>query len=284
MRLCDKPEKHEEVSRIMNVREVEDLSQLRDAIVADYHEFGTVLDVGAGIRPFSLVPSTRITCVEPYDEYRRYLNLNFSRENLQTINAYFDNLTEVVDVDGFDAITIMDVVEHIEKQDVVSNLMRIMDAGANRIIIFTPEGFMPQHTVEVDAWGLSGAEMQDHVSGWEIEDFENLGFQKFIRVKDLHHEGDEVWNGLMAIYEREKPIDRARLLVAPDFDDPAILRPQETLRVKTLFVFGRHNRLSGTVNGAMNIHCERRFYLPSLTFLPKSLRALYLRLLRLIFG
>ena len=266
----------------MNVREVEDLTQLKEAIVADYHEFSTVLDVGAGIRPFNLVPSTRITCVEPYDEYRRYLNLNFSKENLQTIKADFDNLTEVVDVDGFDAITIMDVVEHIEKQNVVTNLKRIIDAGANCIIIFTPEGFMPQHTADVDAWGLSGAEMQDHVSGWKIEDFVNLGFQKFIRVKDLHYEGDEVWNGLMAIYERDKVIDRARLLVAPDFDEPAILRPQETLSVKTLFVFGRHNRLSGTVNGAMNIRCKRRIYLPSLTFLPKYLRVLYLRLIRIL--
>ena len=269
---------------IMSVREVTDLNQLKELLVADYKHFDTVLDVGAGIRPFSLVPSTRITCVEPYAEYRKYLNLNFSVENLQTLNAYFHDLSDVVDVDSFDTITIMDVVEHIDKQSVISSLERIIGAGANRIIIFTPEGFMPQHTVEVDAWGLSGAEMQDHVSGWEIEDFEKLGFQKFIRVKDLHYEGDEAWNGLMAIYECNKVVDRKRLLVAPDFDGPDTLRPVETLRVKTLFVFGRHNRSSGTVNGAMNIHCERRIYLPSLTFLPKFLRASYLRFLRLILG
>jgi len=143
---------------------------------------------------------------------------------------------------------------------------------------------MPQHTVEVDAWGLSGAEMQEHVSGWDIEDFENLGFKKFIRVNDLHCEGDQVWNGLMAIYERDRVIDRKTLLVAPDFDDPAALRPKETMRVETLYVFGRHNRLSGTVNGAMNIYCKRRIYLPSMSFLPKFLRALYLRLLRLLLG
>lgn len=185
-------------------------------------------------------------------------------------------------METFDAITIMDVVEHIDKQSVVASLKRMIDEGAHQIIVFTPEGFMPQHTVEVDAWGLSGAEMQDHVSGWTIEDFESLGFQNFIRVKDLHYEGDEVWNGLMAIYERKKIVDRERLFVAPDFDDPDILRPVETVRVNTLFVFGRHNRLSGTVNGAVNIHCKRRIYLPSLTFLPKVLRSLYLRSLRLI--
>jgi len=266
----------------MNVLEVKDLNQIKKTLIARYKKFGTVLDIGSGIRPFGLVPSKRITCVEPYDEYRKYLNLNFNRENLQTINAYLDNLTEVVDVETFDAITIMDVVEHIDKQSVVASLKRMIDEGAHQIIVFTPEGFMPQHTVEVDAWGLSGAEMQDHVSGWTIEDFESLGFQNFIRVKDLHYEGDEVWNGLMAIYERKKIVDRERLFVAPDFDDPDILRPVETVRVNTLFVFGRHNRLSGTVNGAVNIHCKRRIYLPSLTFLPKVLRSLYLRSLRLI--
>jgi len=268
----------------MDIIEVNDLTELKAVLINDYGKFDTVLDVGTGIRPFNLVPSMRITCVEPYAEYRRYLNLNFSGENLQTINSYIENLTNVIDVDSFDAVTIMDVVEHIEKQSVLVTLKGIIAAGANRIIIFTPEGFMPQHTVDVDAWGLSGAEMQDHVSGWDIEDFENLGFKKFIRVNDLHYEGDEVWNGLMAIYERDKSIDRVRMLVAPDFDHPATLRPKHTMRVKNLYVFGRHNRLSGTVNGAMNIHCERRIYLPSMTFLPKFLRVLYLRSLKLLLG
>jgi len=265
----------------MNVREVKNLSELRVALVADYKKFDTVLDVGAGIRPFSLVPSVHITCVEPYAEYRKYLNLNFSGENLQTVNIYFDNIADIFDLDSFDAITIMDVVEHIEKQSVISTLREIIATGANRIMIFTPEGFMPQHTIAVDAWGLSGAEMQEHVSGWGIEDFEKLGFQKFIRVNDLHNDGDQVWNGLLAIYERDEVIDTKTLLVAPDFDDPAALRPKDTMRVETLYVFGRHNRLSGTVNGAMNIHCKRRIYLPSMTFLPKFLRVLYLRSLRL---
>ena len=268
----------------MNVREVKTLNELRATLVADYKKFDSVLDVGSGIRPFSLVPSARITCVEPYAEYRHYLNLNFSGENLQTVNAYFDSLTDILDVGSFDVISLMDVVEHIEKKSVLATLEGMIAAGAKRIIIFTPEGFMPQHTVEVDAWGLSGAEMQDHVSGWGIEDFENLGFKKFIRVNDLHYEGDGIWNGLMAIYEHDIAIDRKTLLVAPDFDDPATLRPKDTMRVETLYVFGRHNRLSGTVNGAMNIHCKRRIYLPSMTFLPKFLRMLYLRLLRLFLG
>jgi hypothetical protein len=268
----------------MKLIEVNDLNELRAVLVAGYQKFDSVLDVGAGIRPFSLVPSARITCVEPYAEYRKYLNLNFGGENLQTINAYLDTLTAVVDVDSFDVITLMDVVEHIEKEKVIATLQGIIAAGANRVIIFTPEDFMPQHTVEVDAWGLSGAEMQDHVSGWNIGDFENLGFQKFIRVKNLHYEGNEVWNGLMAIYERARIIDNEKLLVAPDFDNPATLRPKDTMQVNTLYVFGRHNRSSGTVSGAMNIHCERRIYLPSLTFLPKSIRWLYLQSLKLFLG
>jgi hypothetical protein len=268
----------------MKLIEVNDLTELKNVLINDYKKFRTVLDVGTGIRPFCLVPSTRITCVEPFDEYRKYLNLNFGGENLGTINIGFEKLTEVIDVDSFDAITIMDVVEHIEKQSVISTLEGVIAAGANRIIIFTPEGFMPQHPVEVDAWGLGGAEMQEHVSGWGVEDFESLGFKKFIRVNDLHCEGDQVWNGLMAIYERDKVIDRKTLLVAPDFDDPTALRPKNTMRVETLYVFGRHNRLSGTVNGALNIHCNRRIYLPSMTFLPKFLRVLYLRSLRLFLG
>ena len=55
----------------MDIIEVNDLTELKAVLINDYGKFDTVLDLGTGIRPFNLVPSMRITCVEPYAEYQK---------------------------------------------------------------------------------------------------------------------------------------------------------------------------------------------------------------------
>ena len=62
------------------------------------------------------------------------------------------------------------MIEHLEKSDGFK-LIQIMESIAKKkVIIFTPNGFLRQEGVfDSNPW-------QEHVSGWEINEMEKLGF------------------------------------------------------------------------------------------------------------
>jgi len=71
---------------------------------------------------------------------------------------------------SFDAVIALDVIEHFEKPDGY-RLMEMMESLARkRVIIFTPNGFLPQ-----DVWDNNVHQL--HRSGWEVYDFELRGYR-----------------------------------------------------------------------------------------------------------
>lgn len=71
--------------------------------------------------------------------------------------------------DAFDAVVALDLIEHLKKED-GQELMRQMEAvAAKAVIIFTPNGFVPQHC-EDNPW-------QEHLSGWTTAEFRQRGYQ-----------------------------------------------------------------------------------------------------------
>ncbi len=66
----------------------------------------------------------------------------------------------------------IDVVEHLEKEEGLRLLCLTERIARRQIVLFTPLGFMPQeHLDGKDAWGLEGGRWQEHKSGWLPEDF-----------------------------------------------------------------------------------------------------------------
>jgi hypothetical protein len=74
----------------------------------------------------------------------------------------------------FEACIALDLIEHLTK-DEGRQLLRDMETIASkRVIVFTPNGFLPQHGSEDD--------LQEHLSGWNPEEMQAIGY----RVIGMH--------------------------------------------------------------------------------------------------
>lgn len=72
----------------------------------------------------------------------------------------------------YDAVVILDVLEHLGKKDVeyIELFKRMRLAAKKRVIIFTPNGFIENDEVDGDPF-------QKHVSAWEPEDYKKHGYK-----------------------------------------------------------------------------------------------------------
>lgn len=127
----------------------------------------TVLDIGAGIRPQCIVPCERMICFEAHDEYLAEL----ARAGFETLAGVAPkDLAQVTA--PIDTVTIIDVIEHMEREDGFETVRLAQQIARQQVIVFTPLGFMKQEQDgDTDAWGLQGQHWQRHRSGWTPEDF-----------------------------------------------------------------------------------------------------------------
>lgn len=135
------------------------------------------LDIGTGIVPHDYLKAAVYVCCEPYAEYINVLTEKISGEKDQifVINqGDWLDCVSVLECNSVDSVYLIDVIEHLPKED-GEKLLKITEKIAKKqIVIFTPLGLVEQETLKggKDAWGLSGAEYQEHKSGWMPEDFD----------------------------------------------------------------------------------------------------------------
>lgn len=136
---------------------------------------GIVLDIGPGIRPrIHEETQFRILC-EPYAEYVAALRERFSTaSDTMILHAAAQDVLPSMPDGSVDTIFLLDVIEHLEKEDGLKLLQDCERVARRQIVIFTPLGFVPQQYEEgdVDAWGFHGGGWQTHRSGWTPEDFD----------------------------------------------------------------------------------------------------------------
>ena len=134
-----------------------------------------VLDIGCGIRPQGYICPLVHICCEPFEEYCEVLT-NQVRQKTDShfiiLRAGWEEAIKFFTPKSVDTVFLLDVIEHLDKQEGLE-LLRLTELIARRqIVIFTPLGYMPQkHPDGIDAWGLNGGEWQEHKSGWLPEDF-----------------------------------------------------------------------------------------------------------------
>jgi hypothetical protein len=80
-------------------------------------------------------------------------------------------LTELFPDRRFDACVALDVIEHLPKEDGWRMLESMEKLARHRVIIFTPNGFVPQHSQNGD--------LQEHLSGWTADDLRPRGYKVF---------------------------------------------------------------------------------------------------------
>jgi SAM-dependent methyltransferase len=69
---------------------------------------------------------------------------------------------------AFDCVIALDLIEHLTKEDGFRFLEECKRVARKRVILFTPNGFLPQKSKDGD--------MNEHLSGWEAGEMRTLGF------------------------------------------------------------------------------------------------------------
>lgn len=118
------------------------------------------IDVGAGIRPCTVHPGEYLR-IEPFKAYADVLR-DAGHAVLQK------EAPEALERKRTGTVLMLDVLEHMERDDGLRALSLAQAAAECQVVVFTPNGFRPQ---EGDAWRMGGEYWQRHRSGWTPEDF-----------------------------------------------------------------------------------------------------------------
>jgi len=70
----------------------------------------------------------------------------------------------------FDTILLLDVLEHLTKEDGEKIIRCLEEIARKQVIILTTVGFIPQRS-------LHGNIFQEHKSGWVPKEFKKLGYK-----------------------------------------------------------------------------------------------------------
>lgn len=133
-------------------------------------EINSWLDIGTG--DGSLVTALK---------WEPFVNKKYYVEKEGVPNNLGQTWKRIHDFGGpYDLITMFDVIEHYEKKDGIV-LLEGFAKRSKHSIIFTPEGFFPQK-------GTKENPHMEHLSGWEVYDFENLGYNIHVLGKFHYHE------------------------------------------------------------------------------------------------
>jgi len=124
----------------------------------------TVLDIGPGIRPQTLVECGHHICVEPHGEYVDVLRREYP--GVEVMHCTWAQALDHFGAGSVDTVVLLDVIEHLDKEEGRRLLDRTVHLARSQVVVFTPFGFVPQGEDEDrDAWGLHGTEWQVHRSG-----------------------------------------------------------------------------------------------------------------------
>ena len=128
-----------------------------------------VLDVGCGPQsPLRHLGISHLTGIEAYLPSLEKARQNGTHHEL--IQGDVRSLEDYFRPSHFEACVAMDVIEHLAKEDGMK-LIRSMECCASKKVVFlTPQGFLPQRHAEKD-------DLQEHLSGWEVEEMRGLGYQ-----------------------------------------------------------------------------------------------------------
>lgn len=142
-------------------------------------EIKTVLDLGCGDGKFTQAISEgekwTILGVELYRDYTDSLK---NLENYQEILiADITDLPSKVTNRKYDVVLLLQVIEHLKKEEGLRSLKIWEGLSSKRIVISTPVGFLKYDRIEKKE--KEPNRFQKHLSGWEPEEFRNRGYRVY---------------------------------------------------------------------------------------------------------
>jgi len=143
----------------------------------------SALDIGCGPgSPLQLCENLRYTVgVEPFKPYAD--RAKASHTHTEVLNVPMQELD--FPPNSFDAVVMIGVIEHMKEEDGMRALQLAERWAKKKVIITSPNGFLPQHPVD-------GNPLQEHLSGWPVSTMRKLGFRTngLAGLKQLRQEVD----------------------------------------------------------------------------------------------
>lgn len=136
----------------------------------------TVLDVACGLSLKSQYVTADLRV--GVDIHRPYLERIESAVPYAAVNANAMDLDKLFLPRSFDLVLLLDIVEHLEKEDALKLMSMAEEIARVAVIVETPKGYVPQN---IDIWKGGGDEWQTHRCGWEPEEFLDRGYKVVVR-------------------------------------------------------------------------------------------------------
>lgn len=164
---------------------------LLDSIQRELDECDSVLDLGCG--PDSPIRYCDVEYSLGVDAFKPYIR---ESKKKKTHNDYL--LADITKAKfkprSFDAVLLIDVLEHLEKEQGKKLLQKAEKWAKKKLVISAPNDFLPQASIDDNPF-------QAHRSGWAVEEMEKLGYKahgmagwKVLRggstLKEGYQEGD----------------------------------------------------------------------------------------------
>lgn len=142
----------------------------------------SVLDIGCGGKsPLSLLTVPYSVGLEGYVPNVKKAKKNKTHKKI--IHGDIREIDKLFNQNSFDTVIALDVIEHLTKKDGKILLRNMEKIAKKKIIIFTPNGFVPQQKHADD--------LEEHLSGWKAHEMRKLGYKvygmygpKFLRGND----------------------------------------------------------------------------------------------------
>ncbi len=129
----------------------------------------SVLDLGCG--PDSPIKYCNVSYSIGVDAFEPYIEAS---KDKKVHNEYV--LADITDLsfepDSFDAVVLIEVLEHLAKEEGRALLEKVENWAKKKIVITMPNGYLPQSET-------SGNPYQVHRSGWTIEEVKNRGYKVY---------------------------------------------------------------------------------------------------------
>ena len=168
------------------------------------------LDIGPGVRPQRMLDCSVHVLVEPHRPYAEKLVVSYPDKVVYCSDGlkYFEGAIDK----STDTVFMLDVIEHLEKEDGQKLLAQALRVARKQVVIFTPLGFMPQHYTESVSWeGVNHSELQNHRSGWEPNEFANA---IHVVCENYHSSGSKVYGAFYSIIDASAELQPRLVLVS----------------------------------------------------------------------
>lgn len=130
----------------------------------------SVLDIGCGSNSMAKLLSKRIFKVG-VDAHKQCLQDSKTKQiHDEYVECEIQNISKYFKENSFECVIAIDVIEHLTKDDGFRLLDTIEQIASRKVIVFTPNGFLPQGDRFSNPW-------QVHLSGWNVDDFERRGYK-----------------------------------------------------------------------------------------------------------